>query len=157
AAAGPAWVWGTARRVDPVTAAFVNGTMVQALDFDDIAPVPAAHMSSVMVPAVTALADRVDPDRAIDGLVHGLRAASLLSGLISREAYARGLQPTHTIGATAAVCALGYGLGGHTAQVSDALGLVCVQALGLRANTGTMAKAMQSGLAAAAAVRSTLL
>ncbi len=150
---GPAWLWGTHTQVDPVTAAFVNGTMVQALEFDDIASAPAAHMSSVIVPAVAALSDRIDTASAVDGIVHGLRAGSVLSGLISREAYRRGLQPTHTIGSVAAVCAIGYGLGLSEAVISDAIGLVSIQALGLRAHTGTTAKPMQSGLAAAAAVR----
>jgi 2-methylcitrate dehydratase PrpD len=155
--AGPAWIWGTSERVDAATAAFVNGTMVQALDYDDIAPAPAAHMSSVVVPAVAALVDRMDPDAAIDAIVAGLRAATVLSGLVSREAYARGLQPTHTIGAMAATCALGRALGLPASQISDAIGFACLQTVGLRANTGTPAKAMQSGLAAAAAVRAVLL
>jgi 2-methylcitrate dehydratase PrpD len=155
--AGPAWLWGTDRRVDPATAAFVNGTMVQALDYDDIASAPAAHMSSVVVPAVAALADRFEPDRSVEAIVAGLRAAEVISGLVSREAYMRGLQPTHTIGAVAAVGALGRALGFDADQISHALGFVCIQAIGLRANTGTPAKPMQSGLAAAAAVRSVLL
>jgi len=153
AGSGPTAVWGSELRVDRSTAALVNGTAVQALEFDDIAPALSAHLSSVALPTLAAFADELDPDRAVAGLVAGWRIAAAMCDVVGFESHRRGLQPTHTLGPIVAVIAVGLGLGFTERQFEVALSLSVTGSVGLRANTGTRSKAVQSGLAAAAAVR----
>ena len=149
AARGPASVWGTDLRLDRASAALVNGTSVQALEFDDIAPELAAHLSSTL----SAFSDQLKPSRTIDGLVLGWRIAAAVGELIGFESHSRGLQPTHTLGPLVATIATACGLELPEQQMRTALSLAVTGSIGLRASTGTRAKALQSGLAAAAAVR----
>src|SRR5262249_12693030 len=128
-------------------------TAIQALEFDDIAPALAAHFSSVLLPTVGAFADEVDAERAVDGAVLGLRIAAAVSELIGFVSHARGLQPTHTLGPLVAALATAHGLGLTPEQSATAVALSVTGSLGLRANTGVRVKPMQSGFAAAAAVR----
>ena len=146
--AGPASVWATDLRCDRASAALVNGTSVQALEFDDVTPAQAAHLSSVVVPTLAAFSDQIDPMRAIDGVVHGWRIAAAVGDLIGFDAHSRGVQPTHTLGPLVATVAASHGLGLSEGQLSTAIGMAVIGSIGLRANTGSHAKALQSGLAA---------
>ena len=126
---------------------------MQALEFDDVTPAEAAHLSSVVVPTLAAFSDQIDTARAIDGVVHGWRIAAAVGDLIGFDAHSRGVQPTHTLGSLVATVAAAHGLGLSEGQASTAIGLAMIGSLGLRANTGSHAKALQSGLAASASVR----
>jgi 2-methylcitrate dehydratase PrpD len=150
---GPASVWGTHLHLDRASAALVNGTSVQALEFDDVTPAQAAHLSSVVVPTLAAFADQIEPSRAVDGLVHGWRVAAAVGDLVGFDAHSRGVQPTHTLGPLVAAVAAAHGLSLTEGQARTALALAVIGAIGLRANTGTHTKALQSGLAASATVR----
>lgn len=153
---GEAMCWATAKRVDPETAAFVNGTSGQALDYDDIHPKSVSHLSAVLVSAVGALASQMTVS-PVDAVARGMYIADRLGTLMNLEAYRRGFQPTHTVATYAAVAALSHGLQLPRSQREGALGLVATHAIGLRAHTGVSYKAMQSGIASSAAVRSVLL
>lgn len=153
---GSSLCWPNGHRTDPVTAAFVNGTAGQALDFDDIHPLSVSHLSSITVPAVAALANEMTAS-PVEAVARAMFIADCLGTLMGLPAYRRGFQPTHTVGTLAAVGGLVHGLGLPRAQREAALGLVATHAIGLRAHTGTSYKAMQSGVAASAAVRSVML
>jgi 2-methylcitrate dehydratase PrpD len=154
---GPSPVIGTARTVDPVSAALANGSAAQALDFDDIAPSCVSHLGAVMVPAVAALVHDVGPDRALAGLAVGLAVVDRLAEAFTHEAYDRGIQPTHAMGSIGATVALLHALDAPVAERSAALGLLATHVVGLRAHTGTRYKPVQAGMVSAAAVRSVLL
>jgi 2-methylcitrate dehydratase PrpD len=156
-ATGSSPIWSTDRLTDPVSAALVNGTAAQALDYDDVAPEGVAHLSSIIVPSVAALADRIDPAEHLPALARGYAISARLARLMGRPAYDAGLQPTHTLGAIGAVGALLYGLRSPIATRRAAFSLVASQLMGLRAHTGSRYKAMQAGIAAAGAVRAVLL
>ncbi|MGB6457266.1 MAG: MmgE/PrpD family protein [Streptosporangiaceae bacterium] len=156
-ATGRSPIWSTDRLADPVSAAFVNGTAAQALDYDDVAPEGVAHLSSIIVPCVAALADRIDPVEHLPALARGYAIAARLARLMGRPSYDAGLQPTHTLGTLGAVGALLFGLRSPTATRRAAFSLVASQLIGLRAHTGSRYKAMQAGIAAAGAVRAVLL
>lgn len=156
-AAGSSPVWSTDQLADPVSAALVNGTAAQALEYDDVAPDGVAHLSSIIVPCVAALADRIDPAEHLPALVRGYAISGRLARLVGRPVYDAGLQPTHALGTLGAVGALLFGLRSPAATRRAAFSLVASQLMGLRAHTGSRYKAMQSGIAAAGAVRAVLL
>src|SRR3954449_4671732 len=53
---GPALVFGEMRRVDVVSAAFINGVAAHALDFDDRSGAMGGPLSAAIVPALWTLA-----------------------------------------------------------------------------------------------------
>ncbi|GAA1850514.1 MmgE/PrpD family protein [Pseudonocardia ailaonensis] len=150
---GDSPAWGHGIRLSRPAAALVNGTAVQALEFDDIVHDSTAHLSSVLVPVASTFGAGVPADEAFAGFVAGLRAARTVGPLLGRPAHKRGVQPTHTIGAVAGAVAAARLLGMTAEQCSDVLALAVTGVVGTRAHTGTPAKAMQSGIAAAATVR----
>lgn len=154
---GPVPVIGSAARRDPVGAALANGSAAQALDYDDIAPSCVSHLGAIMVPAVLSFVHEMDAGRAIAGYVRGLCAVDRLAEVFTHDVYDRGIQPTHTCGPIGAAVALVHALGLPEGEARNALGLLATQLIGLRDHTGTRYKAVQAGVAAAAAVRSVLL
>lgn len=154
---GPSAVLGTDRRVDPVSAALLNGAAAQAYDFDDIAPACVSHVSSIMVPALLALAHDAEPELLLHGYVRGLGVIGRLAESFTHEVYDRGIQPTHTTGPIGATTALIHALGLTPDEALAAFGLLATQLIGLRSHTGTGYKPVQAGVAASAAVRSVLL
>ena len=145
--------WGHGIRLDRSAAALVNGTAVQALEFDDIVADSTAHLSSVLLPVAIAFSAGVSSADAFAGLAAGLRAARVVGPLLGRAAHRRGVQPTHTIGAVAGAVAAARLRGMTAEQCSDVLALAVTGVVGTRAHTGTGAKPVQSGIAAAATVR----
>src|SRR5690606_16127420 len=57
-AGGPSTVWGSGRGASMTDAAFANGMLSHALDFDDTHAAAIMHTSSMVVPAVLAIAQR---------------------------------------------------------------------------------------------------
>jgi 2-methylcitrate dehydratase PrpD len=155
--AGPVPVIGSAVRRDPVGAALANGSAAQALDYDDIAPSCVSHLGAIMVPAMLSFVHEMDADRAIAGYVRGLCAVDRLAEAFTHDIYDRGIQPTHTCAPIGAVVALVHALRLTEGEARNAFGLLATQLIGLRDHTGTRYKAVQAGVAAAAAVRSVLL
>jgi 2-methylcitrate dehydratase PrpD len=148
---------GTGEHVDPVSSALVNGTAAQAFDFDDIAPACVSHVSALMVPALLAVSEIVDPRRALDGYVRGLTIINRLAEAFTHEVYDRGIQPTHTMGSIGAVSALIWALDESEDTADAAFSMLATQMIGLRSHTGTRYKAVQAGNVASAAVRSVLM
>lgn len=157
AGTGAAVAFGTGEHLDPVSGALVNGSAAQAFDFDDIAPSCVSHVSALMVPAIAAIIDRVDPVRALHGYVRGLMVIDRLAESFTHEVYDRGIQPTHTMGSIGAVTALLWAVEADEATARGAYGLLATQMIGLRSHTGTRYKPVQAGSVASAAVRSVLM
>lgn len=152
-------VWVLDATFAPETAAFVNGVIAHALDYDDVAPSWRGHPSAVLLPALLALAARsASTGRdVVDAYIVGFEVGARLGRGVIGSHYPKGWHATATIGviaATAACCRL---LKLDADRVSHALGLAVAQAAGPRANFGSMAKPMHAGFAAASAVRATRL
>jgi 2-methylcitrate dehydratase PrpD len=154
---GAAVCLGTGERLDPVSAALVNGTAAQAFDFDDIAPACVSHVSALMVPALLGVGAMVDPERALHGYVRGLMVIDRLAEAFTHEVYDRGIQPTHTMGSIGAVAALAWAFDAGPDVTDAAYSILATQMIGLRSHTGTRYKAVQAGSVASAAVRSMLM
>lgn len=139
-------------------AAFVHAVAGHALDYDDVHLVSITHPSVVIVPALMALAPRQARDRSIlDAYGVGVSVNIALGRLLGFAHYERGWHATSTIGPLAAAAAGCYLLKLDEATTRSALSLAAAQAAGLQRNFGAMAKPMQAGNGASAAMRAVSL
>lgn len=153
-APGGASVWsgGTA---SPSRAALLNGTAGHALDFDDAVPGSPLHPSTVLWPAILAVAETrgctwTDALAAADVGNSVLRAVT--DALPGDVHYARGWHTTSTVGRIAGVVALARLLRLDATSARNALGIAASMAAGSRASFGTATKPLHAGLAAHDAV-----
>ncbi len=155
-----ATVLGAGIKASAPMAAFANGTLANALDFDE-----GSHLSTHILSAALAVAE----DRGLSG------KAMLDAFILAYEAGARLTQafdfrrhqsggPTHRgwwhvglIGPIAAAMAACRLLGLDTRQTATAIGIATCSSGGFRRNMGTMAKALHSGNAARAGIEAAML
>jgi 2-methylcitrate dehydratase PrpD len=146
------------RRVTREQSALINGFMGHALDYDDVHAEVRGHPSTVILPALIALADRGgDGRRFLEAYIVGVEAMARIALALSNEHYERGFHNTATAGVLAAAIAGAHYLDWPADRAALALGLAATQAGGLRVHFGTETKPIHAGLAAAAAVRSLML
>jgi 2-methylcitrate dehydratase PrpD len=156
AAPGRCTVLGTAERVDPLSAALVNGTCAHADDYDDMGGY--GHPSVALVPALLAAAELRDRPvsgaELIEAYAVGFELGAALCRLGGYDQYERCFHSTPVFGMLAAAAATARLLG------VDAAGALCIaasRACGLGRNSGTMVKPLHAGLAAAGGLEATLL
>ncbi|GEL23874.1 hypothetical protein PSU4_28280 [Pseudonocardia sulfidoxydans NBRC 16205] len=150
---GPCRVLGAKdTRTDERTAALVNGTAGHALDFDDVDDALTGHPSTVLVPALLAVAESVGaagPD-VVEAYWRGLVVErALAAGLGIGPHYARGWHSTATLGVPGAAAVAAVLLGLDAATTRHALGIAASRAAGSRRNFGSMTKPLHAGAAAA--------
>jgi len=135
AESGPALIIGSSRRVDPLRAALINGTLVHGLEFDD------THISSIVHGSGVALAAALSHAH-----VPGVRVGDVLTafvitweamirlGLLAPGAYqARGFQTAAVTGAPAAALAVGRLRGLDADRLSEAFAVATSFSSGLMA------------------------
>jgi len=146
-----ATVIGQGFRSSPLLAALVNGHAAHALDYDD-----SGHYSTQTLPAGLALGEpaHVVGAKFIHAYIIGREVCNRLDAAFdaSREKLRgptfRGWHHTGTNGSLGAAAAAGVVLGLDLEQIRTAFGIAANGACGLRANMGTMSKALVSGNAA---------
>jgi 2-methylcitrate dehydratase PrpD len=161
AAARQAGVIGSPLRTEPALAAWANGALAFALDFDDN-----IHGSTHTVAAALAIGEGNgaggvalleayilgrDICFRLDAALDAGRRKNL-GGPTTRGWFAGG-----TTGSLAAAAAAGKVLGLNAKQLATAFGIAVAGAGGVRRNFGTMAKALQTGNAARNGVTAALL
>ncbi len=151
-AAPKAGVIGSDLRTEPALAAWANGSMAFALDFDDN-----IHGSTHTVPAALAIGEGNGANGAtlLEAYILGRDIcfrldAALDAGRRKNEGgpTSRGWFAGGTTGSLAAAAAAGKVLGLNAKQMATAFGIAAAGAGGVRRNFGTMAKALQTGNAA---------
>ena len=158
-AGGPerATVWGAGRAVSAEDAAFANGTLAHALDFDDTHAAAIMHSSAVIVPAALALGEAVGApgDEILAALVAGYQVAARLGRLAPGPFQDNGFQATSVLGVFAAATVAARLLRLSPAQAVDALGIAGSMASGLMAylSDGSDVKQMHPGWAAQSGIR----
>jgi 2-methylcitrate dehydratase PrpD len=147
-------------KTSALNAAYANGTLCHALDFDNTWP-PLNHPTSPVLPAILALAEREDlgGQDVLLAIVLSFEVQGRMRLASSRVK--SGVVPSFhkpgvsgTIGATAGTGKL---LNLDVKQFSMAFGIAGSRCGGLTANTGTMTKATHSGHAARMGVECALL
>jgi 2-methylcitrate dehydratase PrpD len=150
-AAPRATVVGQGFRTSPMLAALVNGHASHALDYDD-----SGHYSTQTLPAALALGEpaRASGGKILQAYILGREICARLDaafdasrGKLSGPTY-RGWHHTGTNGSLGAAASAAVILGLDALQIRTAFGIAANGACGLRANMGTMAKALVSGNAA---------
>ncbi len=138
-------------KVAAAQAALVNGVAGHALDYDDVLRPLRGHPTAPVLPAVLALAERRGAGGAdlLCAFVAGVEVAARVGALLGDSHYETGWHSTATAGCFGAAAGSARLLGLDAGQCAHALGLAGVQAAGLKAGFGSMAKPFQVGKAAA--------
>ncbi|WP_194288557.1 MmgE/PrpD family protein [Ornithinicoccus halotolerans] len=158
-APGRATVLATGRSAAPRDAALVGGLLCHAFDYDDVDTPTISHPSTVLVPALLAVAEAEghSPEQVLLGYGAGLLAqrtvAAELGGIEGH--YSAGWHATGTIGTLSATAALARLRGLDEGAGRHALGIAGSLAMGSRQNFGTMTKPLHAGIASANAVLAT--
>lgn len=164
AQAGPspavATIIGGGVRVSPEMAALANGTLANALDYDE-----GSHVCTHVLPAVLSLAERDHRsgqdllDAFAIGFEAGTRFAECFDGARTRQGGPtyRGWWHVGLTGPLAATMAAARLLGLDRKKIAIAIGIASCSCGGFRRNMGTMAKSLHSGNAARAGIEGALL
>jgi 2-methylcitrate dehydratase PrpD len=165
-----ATVLGVDRKTARPTAAFANGTLGHALDFDNILYNDDArggrteryfvgHVSSPILPAALAVGEarHVSGRALLTAYVLGVEVTCRVAAGVQPSHEARGFHTTSTLGVFGAVAAAGKLLDLSPAALTHALGIAASTAAGLRENFGTMTKPLHAGRTAEGGVLAALL
>jgi 2-methylcitrate dehydratase PrpD len=152
--AAEAGLIGHAARLPAGQAALVNGTAAHALDYDDVNIAIPGHPTTVVMPAVLAVAETVNASGrdVLAAFVAGYEVACRVGLVLGPGHYERGFHATATAGVVGAAAACARLLRLSAAQTASALALAATQASGLKALFGNMGKPLHAGLAARNAV-----
>ncbi|GAA3949459.1 MmgE/PrpD family protein [Gordonia caeni] len=146
-----AHVIGDVEKIGTAAAAFANGVLVHALDFDDTHALALVHPTAVVLPAAFAVAQEVGADGAttLTAIVAGLEIACRLGAGTPHGFHGRGFHATGVVGppAAAVTAALLYGAGEET--VVNAIGIAASSSSGILEflETGSNTKTIHPGSA----------
>lgn len=150
---GDAGIFAWDLKVPGEIAAFVNGTLGHALDFDDVVSIIPAHPSAVVVAALLAAKpDQISGAQFLESYIIGVEVAAKIGKGIGLGHYNRGYHATGTIAIFGAIAALAHLLELTESQTRYAIGTGCSMASGLQVNFGTMTKPAHTGWAAKSAL-----
>jgi 2-methylcitrate dehydratase PrpD len=146
---GPSLVLGTSDRLSALDAGMLNGIAAHALDYDDNNIVIVGHPSTILVPAVLALGEEVDATAEDVAVAYaaGYEVMIRLARGMNTAHYEKGWHPTATFGVFGAAASAAKLLGLDTEQTTAALAISASLASGIKANFGTMVKALHVGQA----------
>jgi 2-methylcitrate dehydratase PrpD len=154
AAQGPALVYGTNQRTSVLEAALVNGVSSHILDYDDSNARLHGHASVAILSPTISVAEEISASGAdvLRAYVIGIETCSRLGRGVSRHQYTSGWHPTTSVGIFGAVASCAHLLNLSENEIAIALGIAASMASGLKANFGTMTKALNVGHSARGAL-----
>ncbi len=157
--AGMSSFWGSTAQGRAEDAALVNGLAGHILDYDHITLPLRGHPSVVLFPALVSLGETIDATggQIATAYTVGFEVMVKMAKAVAFCHYAKGWDPTSTLGVVAAAAGCSQLLGLSADQTICALGIAAAHAAGSRRSFGTMTKALQAGHAAADAVRAAKL
>ncbi|MET9327440.1 MmgE/PrpD family protein [Tsukamurella sp. NPDC003166] len=157
-------VLGFGDRLPAPAAAFMNGTMAHALDFDDTLDEGPTHVSSSVVPAALACAERrggVGGQELITAIAYGEELMCRLALALEETPFITGWHPAATQGYFGSALAASKVLGLDETRTLDALGIAYSQSSGntqcIMDGEGALSKRLQVGFAAQGGVLAALL
>jgi len=154
-----ATVLGHGFKTSIMNAAFINGAMAHALDYDDTHVGSIGHPSAPVIPAVLAVAEwkGLSGKSALEAFILGFEVETRIGVGMGPKHYERGWHATSTFGRFGAAVAAGKLLGLSLEEMKQAMGLAGTQAGGLRLVFGTMTKPFHPGKSAFDGVLSAIL
>jgi 2-methylcitrate dehydratase PrpD len=151
-AGGPCRILGSGDKVSVTAAAFANGALSQALEYDDTHNESIVHMSSPSVAAALALAETtpIDGRRFIAAVVLGSEIACRIGSVAPGQFHRRGFHPTGLFSTFGSTYLAGRLLGLDAAALANAAGIAGSFAAGLLECwvDGTQSKFLHPGWAA---------
>ncbi|MFP7494958.1 MmgE/PrpD family protein [Terribacillus saccharophilus] len=131
-------------------AAFLNGFIGHYLDFDDVHAEVRGHPSTVILPALLALASckNMSYRHFLNSYIIGVETMARIGRTIGAWHYERGWHNTSTLGSIGAAAATSFALQLPQEKFAVALGIAATQSSGLRGQFGTEVKPLHAGLAA---------
>jgi len=160
---GPCHIFGYDHTVDAPMAAFANGAMAHALDFEDAFDAAPCHPNAATIPAAIAVAEAFGPVAGRDFVTAVTLGCDLVCrmGLCLRQPMEEnGWYPPPILGAFGATAAAARLFGLDALQVKDALSLVLCQTTmpgEIMHSRGTVIRAVREAFPAHAAVLAALL
>ena len=145
-----ATVIGSAVRLDPLSAAFMNAVSANVLDFDDTHMPTIMHPTAIVAPGLFALAEssQMGGTAFIEAFVAGVETGCRLGASVSPSHYTRGWHITATCGIFGAAVACAKVLRLSVEQTANALGIAASLSSGLVESLSNGAKNVQIGNAA---------
>jgi 2-methylcitrate dehydratase PrpD len=158
---GPATILGYGRRAPVEGAAFANGVLMHALDFDDTHAGALIHPSAAMLPALLAVADteKLDGRRFMELAVVGYETGIRIGAAVPQGFHARGFHATPIAGVFASALAVALALGATPEEATAAMGIAGSMAAGSLEflHTGSSTKQLHAGLANRAGIEAVAL
>ena len=139
-----------AKQVSAKSAAFVNGTIGHALDYDDTHFLFTGHPTASAFPTALALGEELGSsiDQIMLAYMCGVEISTRLGHILGYSHYNKGFHQTATSGAFGATLVASKLLKLNVKQIENALGIVSTRASGLKSQFGTMGKPFHAGIAA---------
>lgn len=133
AGTGPATGIGVVHGLPAAEAAFVNGVLCHALDFDDTHAESVVHVSAAVTPAALAAGEAAGADGAtvLAAVVAGNEVSTRVGAAAGGVFHARGLHPSGVCGVFGATAAAARARGLDAAATAHALGIAGSMASGL--------------------------
>ena len=138
------------KEVSAKSAAFVNGTIGHALDYDDTHFLFTGHPTASAFPTALALGEELESsiDEIMLAYMCGVEISTRLGHILGYSHYNKGFHQTATSGAFGATLVASKLLKLNAQQIENALGIVSTRASGLKSQFGTMGKPFHAGIAA---------
>ena len=138
------------KEVSSKSAAFVNGTIGHALDYDDTHFLFTGHPTASAFPTALALGEELGSsiDEIMLAYMCGVEISTRLGHILGYSHYNKGFHQTATSGAFGATLVASKLLKLDAKQIENALGIVSTRASGLKSQFGTMGKPFHAGIAA---------
>ena len=138
------------KEVSAKSAAFVNGTIGHALDYDDTHFLFTGHPTASAFPTALALGEELGSsiDEIMLAYMSGVEISTRLGHILGYSHYNKGFHQTATSGAFGATLVASKLLKLDAKQIENALGIVSTRASGLKSQFGTMGKPFHAGIAA---------
>jgi 2-methylcitrate dehydratase PrpD len=152
-------VIGDGTRTSASLAALANGIAVHVLAFDDVSHSWLGHPAAVLVPAVLALGEkcRISGKAVLEAYILGCEVGAKIGRVVAAKQFERGWHVTSSLGSLASAVAAAKILRLDLNETRMAIGIAASEASGLRANFGSMTKALHPGLAARNGVVASIL
>ena len=138
------------KEVSAKSAAFVNGTIGHALDYDDTHFLFTGHPTASAFPTALALGEELGSsiDEIMLAYMCGVEISTRLGHILGYSHYNKGFHQTATSGAFGATLVASKLLKLNAKQIENSLGIVSTRASGLKSQFGTMGKPFHAGIAA---------
>jgi 2-methylcitrate dehydratase PrpD len=154
-------ILGTGDRVPAMQAALANGTMAQALEYDDTHNETVIHISSPMVATALAVGEMVKAsgEQVITAIAAGNEITCRIGLVAPQQFHKVGFHPTGVVGTFGTAYTAGKLLGLTPLQIRNAAGIAGSQASGILAcwEDGTQSKFLHPGWSALSGIAAALL